>query len=70
MKQQRIQQLARMIKGVGQIDQADFIAKAEYVLGLTPKTIENYLEILVRLGSIRIEGGTIYEEKAEKEASP
>ena len=66
VKQQRIQQLARMIKGLGQIRLADFVPKAELVLGLSSRTIENYLQILVKSGFIWIEGGTIYEEKPEE----
>ena len=66
MKQQRIQQLARMIKGLGQISLSEFMPKAELATGLSSRTIENYLNILVKSGFIWIEGGTIYEEKPEE----
>jgi len=66
VKQQRIQQLARMIKGVGQISLSDFVPKAEFALGLSSRTIENYLDILVKSGFIWIEDGVIHEEKPEE----
>jgi hypothetical protein len=58
LKRERVRQMHAMLQGAGDVDLSRFVATVEYNMGLTPKKVMEYLQILVRLGFIEVNEAT------------
>lgn len=55
LKRDRIQKMHTMLQGTGDVELSRFTAAIEYQMGLTPKKVMEYLDVLVRLDLVEVD---------------